>query len=59
MVYYIRGYLEFDYVDHVGNVYDSNMLRDESREFLRQIYDDVCEIHFELLHGCLVSVDDI
>ena len=46
MVYYIRGYLEFDYVDHVGNVYNSNMLRDELKEFLRQIYDDVCEIHF-------------
>ena len=59
MVYYIRGYLEFDYVDHVGNVYDSNMLRDELKEFLRQIYDDICEIHFELLYGCLVSVDDI
>ena len=58
-MYHFYGCLELKYVDHVGNVYDSTMLRRELKEFLQDIYEEVGKIHGILYNEASVCVDDI
>ena len=58
-IYHFYGSIEINYVDHVGNVYDSMMLQGELREFLEGIYEEVGKIHMDLYNQTKVYVDDI
>ena len=56
---YYRGYLEFEYFDHVGNRYDEFMLGGELKDFLECVYKEIGQVHKSLYEGGCVDVDDI
>ena len=56
---YLYECLEFEYVDHVGNCYDTHMLRSELKQFLECTYKEVGQIHTNLYNETQVNVDDI